>query len=528
MDRICKTPRVPKETPMFDERGLLTRTWIIFFERLGCCCEPAAAAAPEPEPDPEAFPASYRFHAYTKRDGRLYLNRLEIDTGKAKLKSILIEVHYEDEAHGAPDRVQVSEYEISLDHDLMGTGARTAWERAIELPQASVSKVGVKIRCSAGDTGYVYAWPVGADSLQCVEEPDPGDTPDPVRTMGHKQYQMAMRMLAPMNPGATLQSIENAYETLKATEPQTFYRAYAEISDFYAHGGSIPPVDISGTVSRLEPLGFDGNTGTITLDGEPGPATITLRVTGDAEVACVATINATSLDALATALADAINDSLFGAYFEAEATDNEVGLKGLKNYIGTLTATVESNTVTVEAEGITPAEDMLDIQKGRKYVVQFEADGGISPGSPLSATTGPVRGRNVKIHGIPPAGDDITGIKILAAPDGQDGPFTVVASVTPGDAFAVDTTISVVGADEAEGECETRDGKVYVTVKRHGADWFTLLITSDKQRSEIIPALDLGRIEENTIISADLRYVLDLPPTLDKPGRPCDVRVVIE
>ena len=30
-----KTPRVPIQTPMFDERGLLTRTWIIFFERLG-------------------------------------------------------------------------------------------------------------------------------------------------------------------------------------------------------------------------------------------------------------------------------------------------------------------------------------------------------------------------------------------------------------------------------------------------------------------------------------------------------------
>lgn len=29
------TPRVPIQTPMFDSQGLLTRTWIIFFERLG-------------------------------------------------------------------------------------------------------------------------------------------------------------------------------------------------------------------------------------------------------------------------------------------------------------------------------------------------------------------------------------------------------------------------------------------------------------------------------------------------------------
>lgn len=29
------TPRVPIQTPMFDEAGLVTRTWVIFFERLG-------------------------------------------------------------------------------------------------------------------------------------------------------------------------------------------------------------------------------------------------------------------------------------------------------------------------------------------------------------------------------------------------------------------------------------------------------------------------------------------------------------
>lgn len=29
------TPRVPIQTPMFDAQGLLTRTWVIFFERLG-------------------------------------------------------------------------------------------------------------------------------------------------------------------------------------------------------------------------------------------------------------------------------------------------------------------------------------------------------------------------------------------------------------------------------------------------------------------------------------------------------------
>ncbi len=30
-----QTPRVPIQTPMFDANGLLTRTWVIFFERLG-------------------------------------------------------------------------------------------------------------------------------------------------------------------------------------------------------------------------------------------------------------------------------------------------------------------------------------------------------------------------------------------------------------------------------------------------------------------------------------------------------------
>lgn len=48
------TPRVPIQTPMFDERGNLTRTWIIFFERLGKVeqkdieppIEPGGAAGP--------------------------------------------------------------------------------------------------------------------------------------------------------------------------------------------------------------------------------------------------------------------------------------------------------------------------------------------------------------------------------------------------------------------------------------------------------------------------------------------------
>lgn len=39
------TPRVPIQTPFFDEAGNLTRTWIIFFERLGRIEEIEEAAA---------------------------------------------------------------------------------------------------------------------------------------------------------------------------------------------------------------------------------------------------------------------------------------------------------------------------------------------------------------------------------------------------------------------------------------------------------------------------------------------------
>ena len=39
------TPRVPIQTPFFDEFGNLTRTWIIFFERLGRIEEIETAAA---------------------------------------------------------------------------------------------------------------------------------------------------------------------------------------------------------------------------------------------------------------------------------------------------------------------------------------------------------------------------------------------------------------------------------------------------------------------------------------------------
>ena len=40
------TPRVPIQTPMFDEQGLLTRTWVIFFERLGNWTEISGGLGP--------------------------------------------------------------------------------------------------------------------------------------------------------------------------------------------------------------------------------------------------------------------------------------------------------------------------------------------------------------------------------------------------------------------------------------------------------------------------------------------------
>lgn len=528
----CKTPRVPIQTPMFDQQGLLTRTWVIFFERLAGCGEIAVVTpptpGPEPEPDPEFLPASYRYHCYTKRDGRLYINRLEIDTGNSDLKSILVEVHWEDEAHGIPDVVNVSEYEISLDHDLMGTVDRIPWERAIELPQASVHKVGVKIRCYAGDTEYLYAWPAGTDSLQVMPEPDPETVLPTVRTMGHPRYQLAVRMVRPVAPGADAFSIADAYEEVKATGPQTFYRAYAEVSDSFAKGGDLPPIDIPGTVSRFEPADF-GGTGTLTLSGTPGEATVTVKVTGDAEVSFTGDIDGATLIECAANLADAINASLFGEYFSAAATDEVIDLTQQRNYIGTLSATLDSTVaLSIAAAGITPPEDALNINIGRKYTVQFEGPGGVSAQSPMSVTTGPVRGRKIVIHGLPAAADDITGITICCASDGTDGPFSSIMSIAPGATTADDTHIeSPAGADE-EGECEVRDGHVEVFVKRHGADWFNVTIPVDKQRSEIVAAIDLGRVEENTIISADIRHVLELPPTLEKPGRPCDVRLVFE
>ena len=41
---MAVTPRVPIQTPMFDDEGNLTRTWIIFFERLGMVQESAGGA----------------------------------------------------------------------------------------------------------------------------------------------------------------------------------------------------------------------------------------------------------------------------------------------------------------------------------------------------------------------------------------------------------------------------------------------------------------------------------------------------
>jgi hypothetical protein len=519
------TPRVPHQTPMYevapDGTHVLSRTWMIFFERLKTC-EPAIAVSPEP--DPNLLPYSWRYHVSTRRDGRLYLNRLEIDPDRALLESILVQVHFKDEIHGVPDEVYMAEYEMALDHALFGSIERTRWERAIDLPQASILKVGVKIRCWTGDTDWLWSYPAGTDTLHAMDEPPETPLP-PVRTMGHKQYQLAVRMVRPVSIGSNTPSLVNAYEEVKAGGPQTFYRAYADVSNSFAKGADKPPIDIPGTVSRFQPTDFKG-TGTLTLSGAPGKSTVTLRVNGDAEISLAVEVENTTLNACATDLAAAINATLFGQYFSATAVGAVITLTQLKNYTGTLTASVAGKW-TVAAAGITPASDKLNINVGRKYAVQFEGPGGISEASPLSVSTGPVRGSKIVIHGLPPAGADVTAIRILAAPDGQDGPFTLIASIAPSATFANDTHITAIGA-EATSSSSTRDGYVDVTVKKRGVTWFSLSIPSNKQRSNIIDALNLGRIEENTIISAEIKHVLELPPTLEKPGRPCDVRLVIE
>lgn len=464
---------------------------------------------------------SWRYHVYTKRDGRLYFNRLEIDKGSASLVGVKFTVYYYDERSGkGPATEAIASGSFPVDDALFRTVARVKWENLIDLPQAKVLRVAAKLELRGGETGLLYAYPVGTDSLQVVPEEE--GTEPPVRTMGHRQYQLSIRGIHPLGPGATSFCMEHAFAEVKPTEPQTFFRAYAEVQDHFARGAAVC-VDIPGTVSLFEPAEFQGEAAIHLPEGgitEP----LTVRVTADAEV------SATVAGGNATAIAEALNDDpLFGGYFEATADGDDINLTPLQNYLGTVSVSGASG---VSAEGFVVGESgALNIQIGRKYTVQAIGEGGTSPLSPYSYTTGPCPAASkIIIHGIPDAGGGVTNLNILAAPDGKDGPFQVVTTASPGAASANDATPAFAGGEgeDPEGACPDRDGPMFLQVKKRGADWFEVTIEKNKQRSDIIPAGELGRMEENTLITVDVRYTLEEAPTLDKPGRPNDVRLVFE
>lgn len=513
------TCRVPIQTPMFDKYGHLTRTWVLFFEKL-CCCQDEIVLPEDPELD-----ITWSYHAYTKRDGRLYFHRLELDRS-AGLVGISFTVDYVDERFGpTPYTIRSTETTFAIDADLLATPDRVNWGVSMELPQASVSRIGARLESATRETEWVYAYPAGVDSLQVGPEPDPEDPPPPVRTMGHRQYQFSARGVRPQPPGAADPYWVNAFGEMRATEPQTFFRAYAEVSGCYNR--PLPPlIDVPGTVSMFEPTSFVGDGKLIYEEQDPPvepSGSLSVAITGDAEIK--ARISFTNWDELIAAWNA---HPLLGGYFLAEDNRPEVTLTPRKDYLGALTVT---GFPAITAEGFTTGEGALDIKIGRKYTAQAQGVN-LSSQSPRSYMVGPCPAASeIVIHGIPKVGSGVTEIRILAAPDGTDGPFEQVTECAPGADSASDSTAILAGEGEGEGApglFANRDGPIHVYVKRNGADWFELTIPVDGIRSSPVPHDVLGRLEEGTLVTADIRYDLAAPPSIDKPGRPNDVRLVFE
>ncbi len=468
------------------------------------------------------LPNSWRYYVYTRRDGCVYISRLEIDGAKSSLQRLAIRIRYRDEAAGqTANEERTFQTSVALDAALFQTGDRVGWTHCIQLPQASILDVAARIEVRTGETDWLYAYPAGTDALLVADEA-PEDIP-PVRTMGHKQYQLETRHEYPVGPGANAMSHIDAFHEVKATEPQTFFRAYAEVTNAHAKGEN-PPIDIPGTVSRFEPEDFDAE-GFLRTSSAAGGSLI-VRVTGDAELSATVSVSGAGSQAgLAENIADALNEhALFGAYFACEVDGDDVRIVPLLNYIGTLSVDAAS-TLAVTAEGLTVGEEALDISIGRKYVCMAVGAGGISAPSPMSYTTGPVpAARHIKIRGLAAVPDDANSINVCAAPDGTDGPFSIATSFTSASTEATDAHMD--GGGEAEPQCDARDGETTVCVKKNGRDWFSLFIPHDEQRSDVNIAV--GRIEENDRISADLKYEMVRAPTVDRPGRPIDVRLVLE
>lgn len=409
--------------------------------------------------------------------------------------------------------------EVNFQPRFFSSPNRAKWEHTIDLRNAGVVMIRGRLFNTRGiRSDYVYAFPVGADSIepatdeQMAKNTFSTEFPHRIRTHDGHTFQMPYRDL----PFGTS---SNAFQTIKPAEGQPFDYGYAEVTGGVADAIPTPPV-----VSALVPTELK-SAGRITLGGEVDEfSEVEIRIEGDNELEVPLWrsqdhLEVETLEQAAESIRDWCNGgSEFAAYYSADADGVAVTITAKGQSGGTIVTDV-AGTITATPQGM---DSRLGILKGRRYAVAYIAGDYVSALSPLSAPTGPTGAADrVEVRDIPTTSDDrVTDVRIYATPDGRDEPFYRVGSVSEGTLHTADTTHEDDLEEQEPYPGPTQpemDGPVIVTLKKNGYEWARLFIPKDKARSNDVHGFALDPIEENATMTVDVdnqAEILDLTVNL--------------
>ncbi|MFN3326883.1 MAG: hypothetical protein ACK5AZ_25600 [Bryobacteraceae bacterium] len=379
--------------------------------------------------------------------------------------------------------------------------ARALFEHVVQLPMAGVVMIRGKLINTRGvESDYVVAMPSSSQRMEPVELPFAPAWPYRVRTGGGHRF-----LLDYSGHDRTL-SVHELNPAL-AAHAQPFERAYAQVSGLGPNTIQPPPGIASVLRSSLS------GSGSLLIGGAiNGSALIGVAVSGANAVTAPTWIAAdhgidedSTAENVAASLADWLNaDPHFRAFFDASASDDIVTITDKTAGGGTIEAEATGG-VTVTASGFT---SQFGVLTGRRYALAYKARSFRSALSPLSNSTEPTGdATRLDIKDVPASPDSrVTHVEIYAAPDGQDEPMYLVASVNNGVGHAADTVpeSDLAAQPQDPGESQPETGPITVTLTKNGDDWAKLFIPGGRSTSEEIHGFALDPVAEDTVINAKI------------------------
>jgi len=397
--------------------------------------------------------------------------------------------------------VDVLREEVPFQPRFFSSPNRAKWEHVIEMKNAGVVLIRGRLLNTRGiRSDYVTVVPVGGDEMAPAADGEHASPwPHRIRTLGGHAFQFPFRDLP-------ISTTENAFQTVRAAEPQPFEVAYAEVTGGVSNAIGAPP-----GVSAIVPTELRSS-GTITLGGSiDEDSQIEVRIEGGNELQLAVWVardwpDVDTLDEAAQSLTDWLNGGeQFEAYYSAEASGAVVSITA-KIGIGGEIVTDVAGSVTATPDGINSS---LGIMSGRKYAVAYRGSGFLSALSPISNSTGPTGSADrVEIKDIPVSGDErVTEIWLYATPDGRDEPFYRIAEISNGQIAAVDLVneADLAALPKYTGAIQpAMDGPILVTLKKNSDPWCHLFIPSSAARSNEVHGFALDPIPEGTAITVDV------------------------